>query len=215
MARIHRRAVGSNFLLGAVLPLSICCYLLSCGDDSSRARETAIVQNVAPTPGALVRDTIRTVYQETLRTVVFDTIRTVAFDTHSTVVTETLRVMLMEPELESPPAVPPRMSAAELKATRRQIQEGRLSPDVFGLLTRNLPQLYTVSASQVDTTELQLIADLAGVRMQDVSSVRWGRSMAPIGHPRAGGSFLTVWTTSLLKVVRVDSLGTIEVDQSL
>tara|TARA_B100000809_G_C14934911_1_gene458256 strand:+ start:288 stop:707 length:420 start_codon:yes stop_codon:yes gene_type:complete len=139
----------------------------------------------------------------------------VAFDTHSTVVTETLRVMLMEPELESPPAVPPRMSAAELKATRRQIQEGRLSPDVFGLLTRNLPQLYTVSASQVDTTELQLIADLAGVRMQDVSSVRWGRSMAPIGHPRAGGSFLTVWTTSLLKVVRVDSLGTIEVDQSL
>jgi hypothetical protein len=197
-------------LLYSVGTLAVCWGFFSCGDSSSRMEATAPASSAISTPVPVVQDTIRIVYQETLRTVIYDTLRTVVLDTHSTVVTDTVRVVLMEvEEPEATPSVLPLMSKQEMAVVRDQLEQGRLPHDALAALMRDLPELYNVKASRVDSGQLQLIAGLTGVRIDSISHVRWGRSNAPPDHPMAGGAFVTVRTPSMVKVVQLDSVGTI------
>jgi hypothetical protein len=201
-------------LLFSVGTLAVCWGFFSCGDSSSRVETTAPAPSEVSAPIPIVQDTIRTVYQETLRTVIYDTVRTVVLDTHSTVVTDTVRVVLMEAEEpEAIPSVQPLLNGQEMEIVRDQLAQGRLSQSALVLITRDLPQFYNVKASRVDSGQLQLIADLTGVRVDAISHVRWGRSNAPPDHRMTGGAFFTVRTSSMPKVVKLDSAGTISPTQ--
>lgn len=125
-------------------------------------------------------------------------------------VTDTVRVVLMgAEEPEATPSMLPLLNGEEMAVVRDQLAQGRLPQSALVLITRNLPEHDDVKASRVDSGQLQLIADLTGVRIDAISHVRWGRSYAPPDHRMTGGAFFTVRTSSMHKVVQLDSAGTI------
>jgi hypothetical protein len=191
--------------------------VLGCGDQNQRAPAVSDVSGTAKVASYSkpVRDTITVVIQETLKTVIQDTVRTVFTDTLRTVVFDTVRTFLLaeetEPEQESRNEESLR-AAYELAAseTAKDIETGKLTASSLNFLTRNLPQLETVSASTVDSVHLSLLSSLSGVNAKEITRIRWGKKAAPLDHPDAKGAFLTFWSDpDKAIVVHLDSTGLI------
>ena len=198
--------------------------VLGCGDQNQRAPAVSDVSGTAKVASYSkpVRDTITVVVQETLKTVIQDTVRTIFTDTLRTVVFDTVRTFLLaeetKPEQESQiPDVESRneeslRAAYELAVseTAKDIETGKLTASSLNFLTRNLPQLETVSASTVDSVHLSLLSSLSGMNAKEITRIRWGKKAAPLDHPDAKGAFLTFWSDpDKTIVVHLDSTGLI------
>ena len=79
----------------------------------------------------------------------------------------------------------------------------------FGALVDGLRQLQTYQADQLGEQRLILIERLLGISAESVESMRWGTSLAPPGHPKAG----TTWYTIGHLFLNTSKLTTFTVDQ--
>lgn len=164
-----------------------------------------------------VRDTIRVVVQETLRTVYQDTVHTLVMDTIRTVVADTVRTIIIASQDHDAAGGPTSAQSPapeyqrQIETAQAELSNGTLSVPSLSLLTRGLPEFQTVAGASLDSAQVLLYAQLAGVQPDRITRVRWGKSMAPAGHPHADGSFLSVWTEEdAPSVVRIDSTGLLQ-----
>jgi len=192
----------------AIAATLVASVLVSCGDAPQPPVEPPdVVKHLA------TRDTVRVVVQETLRTVVHDTVRTVFTDTQRTVVFDTVRTVLLEERIQQS-HVPTDLDSARARydhtavTASEEIRAGRLSRASLAFVTRNIPELKTISAAGLDSTQRALLAALSGLAPDQIVKVRWGKSLAPSDHPLARGAFLSVWTGSgELAIAKLDSTG--------
>ena len=182
--------------------------LVSCGDAPQPPVEPpGMVEH------RVLRDTVHVVVQETLRTVVHDTVRTVFTDTQRTVVFDTVRTVLLETAAQQGQIPTLQDSARErynhdAATATEEIRAGKLSRASLAFVTRDIPELKTVSAAGLDSTQRALLATLSGLAPDQIVKVRWGKSLAPADHPLARGAFLSVWSESgELAISKMDSAG--------
>ena len=148
--------------------------------------------------GSVVYDTVRVVHYDTLRTIQYDTARTVVRDTIRTEISvtnfDTILVAFTPPVPGSDqPSTAKKLTAKQIAVMEDSLRTGVMISDAFTLVTSGIPPYKSVSASQLDTVQLDLIATAFGAQINRVRQFRWGFYSAPDGTQLEGHKFLTLW----------------------
>ena len=161
---------------------------------------TPLIQerSVSASTGSVVYDTVRVVHYDTLRTIQYDTARTVVRDTIRTEISVTNYDTIL---VAFTPSVPgsdqPRrgkkLTAKQIAVMEDSLRTGVMISDAFTLVTSGIPAYTTVSASQLDTVQLDLIATAFETQINRVRQFRWGFYSVPEGTELNGHKFLTLW----------------------
>ena len=155
-------------------------------------------RSVSISSGSVVYDTIRIVHYDTLRTIQYDTVKTVVRDTIRTEISITNYDTILVAFTPSMPGFDrPReekkLTSKEVAAMEDSLRTGVMIDDAFTLVTSGIPAYTTVSASQLDTVQLGLIATAFETQVNRVRQFRWGFYSVPYGAELEGHKFLTLW----------------------
>ena len=154
--------------------------------------------SVSASTRSVVYDTVRVVHYDTLSTIQYDTARTVVRDTIRTEISVTNYDTIL---VAFTPSVPgsdqPRrgkkLTAKQIAVMEDSLRTGVMISDAFTLVTSGIPAYTTVSASQLDTVQLDLIATAFETQINRVRQFRWGFYSVPEGTELNGHKFLTLW----------------------
>jgi hypothetical protein len=213
---IQRRVYG--LLLGLLL------LGFGCGGDGGKgnANDRQPVaeleqRSMAGSVATVTMETLSVTRYDTIRTITFDTVRTVVYDTvrveqHVTVY-DTMRTVTLVPELEQAPPPAKTLDPQELAAMKDGLSQGRMSEKTLAAIVGKTPEFSTVSFTQLDSIQADLIAHAFGFSGASIQSFRWGPYPAGESSDLAGKTFLTVWLgdpkEKREKVLVVDAAGQI------
>lgn len=218
---IRRGALG---LFSGLLLLGFGCGGDGCGGDGGRTNAgngqpiaELEQRSMAGSVATVTRETVSVTRYDTIRTINYDTLRTVVYDTvrveqHVTVY-DTLRTVTLVPEPEQIPPPKETFDPQELAAMKDGLSQGRMSEKALVAITGKTPEFSTVSFTQLDSIQADLIAHAFGFSGASIQSFRWGPYPAAEPSDLAGKTFLTVWLgdskESKEKVLVVDAAGQI------
>ena len=195
------------------------------GQENPEATPLIQDESISVSTGSVVYDTVRVVYYDTLRTIQYDTIRTVLRDTIRTEISVTSYDTILVAFTPSVPGSDQPRSVKELTAQQIAVMQdslrtGVMIKDAFTLVTSGVPAYATVSASQLDTVQLDLIATAFETQINRVRQFRWGFYSVPKGTKLNNHKFLTLWLgngedqVELVKTMSPSGVLAIKADES-